>query len=487
MLGPQSEAGMAVLSSPLSNGIVTSTPFHPQTSVSEPVPPVDKTIHSQPRVALTLVTSVQQRFTPSHSTVTSHPSHMYLSSSGTRTAPQSSPNTKQVQHMTPGSSQPSNSTTDQLSIDSVALLKRVSVPKFSGNKKNYQAWKAAFYSCVNQTRATPEYKLLRMRECLQGEALKVVENLGHCRRLRSSKTRLERKYGGTRRALTLRLEELDAFRPIREGNEKDLEGFAELLDAVVVNLTDAGQEAELGNGSLYITLQRKFNRNLLTKYKQWISDKCQNENVATLREFIDRESEFLTTASETITGVLKESAKKERTTSAGRTFVTQNDPEPKKRHGRNCKVCDEPHGLWACDSYKRMTVNHRWDVAKDHKLCFRCLGDGHRGESCGRSRVCGINGCKSSHQRMLHGDKVAGPGTRTRAQGNDSEKETADEIHSLRPLTSGAAVEGELNESSHTTIMMTKPAVPSEFVALRTVPVYLSKWDEESESKRSPG
>ena len=182
----------------------------------------------------------------------------------------------------------------------------------------------------------------------------------------------------------------------------------------------------------------------------------------------------MTTASETITGVLKESAKKERTTSAGRTFVTQNDPEPKKRHGRNCKVCDEPHGLWACDSYKRMTVNHRWDVAKDHKLCFRCLGDGHRGESCGTSRVCGIKGCKSSHHRMLHGDKVAGPGTRTRGQGNDSEKETADEIHSSRPLTSGAAVEGELNERTHMTTMMTKPAVPSEFVALRTVPVYLS-------------
>ena len=255
MLGSQSEAGMAVLSSPLSNGIVTSTPFHPQTSVSEPVPPVDKTIHSQPRVALTLVTSVQQRFTPSHSTVTSHPSHMYLSSSGTRTAPQSSPNTKQVQHMTPGSGQPSNSTTDQLSIDSVALLKRVSVPKFSGNKKNYQAWKAAFYSCVDQARATPEYKLLRMRECLQGEALKVVENLGHsAAAYEAANTRLERKYDGTRRALTLRLEELDAFRPIREGNEKDLEGFTELLDAVVVNLTDTGQEAELGNGSLYITL-----------------------------------------------------------------------------------------------------------------------------------------------------------------------------------------------------------------------------------------
>lgn len=40
---------------------------------------------------------------------------------------------------------------------------------------------------------------------------------------------------------------------IREGNEKDLEHFAELLDAVVVNLTDANQEAELSSRSLYIT------------------------------------------------------------------------------------------------------------------------------------------------------------------------------------------------------------------------------------------
>ena len=45
----------------------------------------------------------------------------------------------------------------------------------------------------------------------------------------------------------LRLEELDPFKQIREGNEKDLEHFAELLDAVVVNLTDANQEAELGS------------------------------------------------------------------------------------------------------------------------------------------------------------------------------------------------------------------------------------------------
>ena len=66
-----------------------------------------------------------------------------------------------------------------------------------------------------------------------------------------------------------------------------------------MNLTDAKQEAELGNGSLYITLQRNANKNLLAKYKQWICDSGTREDVNALKEFIDRESEFMTAASET--------------------------------------------------------------------------------------------------------------------------------------------------------------------------------------------
>ena len=63
------------------------------------------------------------------------------------------------------------------------------------------------------------------------------------------------------------LEELDAFKTVKEGNERNLGQFAELLGGTVVNLTDAYQEAELGSRSLYIILQQKFNKGLLSKYK----------------------------------------------------------------------------------------------------------------------------------------------------------------------------------------------------------------------------
>ena len=57
-------------------------------------------------------------------------------------------------------------------------LKRVTIPTFSGDKRAYQNWKAAFMSCVDRAVAMAEYKLLQLRQCLTGEALKSIENLG---------------------------------------------------------------------------------------------------------------------------------------------------------------------------------------------------------------------------------------------------------------------------------------------------------------------
>ena len=58
-------------------------------------------------------------------------------------------------------------------------LKRVSIPVFNGDRRAYEGWKAAFMACVHQAPATPDYKLLQLRQHLSGEALKIVEPLGH--------------------------------------------------------------------------------------------------------------------------------------------------------------------------------------------------------------------------------------------------------------------------------------------------------------------
>ena len=109
-------------------------------------------------------------------------------------------------------------------------LKRVSIPVFNGDKKTYEGWKTAFMACIDQAPATPKYKLLQLRQHLPGEALKAIETLGHsAAAYEAANERLERKCGGQRRKLAIHLDELD-----RPFNARDLERFADLLDALVV-------------------------------------------------------------------------------------------------------------------------------------------------------------------------------------------------------------------------------------------------------------
>ena len=104
-------------------------------------------------------------------------------------------------------------------------------------------------------------------------------------------------------------------------------------------------------------------------------------------------------------------------------------------------------------------------VTKGCKLCFCCLADGHQGEECFKSRVCGLNGCRSYHHRMLHEDRAE-----VKTPQNDSTARPDPPPTSVR----GSAEEGETNERTHMTTTAMKLTAPSEFVALQTVPVYLA-------------
>ena len=76
-------------------------------------------------------------------------------------------------------------------------LKRIKIPMFTGEKRSYRNWRAVFMACVDTAPATGEYKLLQVRQCLSGEALNVIENLGHsANAYEAAKEHLERRYGG---------------------------------------------------------------------------------------------------------------------------------------------------------------------------------------------------------------------------------------------------------------------------------------------------
>ena len=183
-------------------------------------------------------------------------------------------------------------------------LNRVSIPVFNEDKRNYKNWKSAFNACVDQAPATPEYKLLQLRQYLSAEALKAIENLGHSGfAYESAKERLERKYGGQRRKVMLYMDELENFKPIRVDHLKNVEKFADLLDIAVINLEEENRIEELCNGTFYRKLLKKMPERMITQYQRWVFDKEKNKNVNNLRSFVIQEAEFQMAAAGTIRGL----------------------------------------------------------------------------------------------------------------------------------------------------------------------------------------
>ena len=162
-------------------------------------------------------------------------------------------------------------------------LKRVLILVFSGDKRLHEGWKTSFMACVDKAPATPEYKLLQLRQYLSGEAVKIVEPLGRSAdAYETAKERLERNFGGKRRQIALRLEELENFKPLRPGKARDLERLADLSDVTVVNLKEAGRHEELGSGSLYLSLCKKLTEAMLAHYHRWIHENGRWRSVETL-------------------------------------------------------------------------------------------------------------------------------------------------------------------------------------------------------------
>ena len=78
---------------------------------------------------------------------------------------------------------------ESLGQDMWRQLQRVAIPVFSGDKRKYENWKAAFLACID----------------------------------------------------------ISNFKPVRDGCSKDIEKFAVLLDVLMVNLLESGRHDELGN------------------------------------------------------------------------------------------------------------------------------------------------------------------------------------------------------------------------------------------------
>lgn len=274
-------------------------------------------------------------------------------------------------------------------------LKGVELPKFSGEDKlEYEPWKAAFMSVVDQADLSASEKMLRLQNCLYGKALTMVKDLGYSMNAyERAKEKLEKKYGGERRLMIKHLLALRGLQNVRSRNLEDMENFLVILERVLIALQDSGPGRDLTNQNLSLTAKEKLPQEDVQAYKYWLIEHSHEDTFETLIKWIEIRVQIMEESREETTGFAGKREEK-------RYKVHNTSFKPRK-----CIVvsCGEDHPPWTCKEFKALSASERKELITKAKRCYRCLAAGHLSTKCPNARRCGINGCNSNtHSRYLH-------------------------------------------------------------------------------------
>ncbi|XP_053398138.1 uncharacterized protein LOC128556612 [Mercenaria mercenaria] len=174
------------------------------------------------------------------------------------------------------------------------------------------------------------------------------------------------------------------------------------------------------------------------------------EAIEELKDWVIQESQYLTIASETIHGLRSENERIYSPKSSARTRSYYANPQIGKKK-KICGVCDNEHETHQCEKFKAIDVPSRWAMAKEKRLCFRCLRNNHRGNECRLYRKCHIDGCVKTHDKLLHST-------------NDQSKQGFSLNVNAQEFTSGTNTDEQAFTSRQA----------NSKIALRTVPVIIS-------------
>ncbi|XP_072932283.1 uncharacterized protein [Epargyreus clarus] len=115
------------------------------------------------------------------------------------------------------------------------------------------------------------------------------------------------------------------------------------------------------------------------------------------------------------------------------THIVATSSEPYKK---NCFHCNGEHWLTECKNFKEATTDEKWEIAKQKRLCFKCLRLRHVRTNC-KAQPC--RKCKRPHHTLLHSEL-----TRTTAPSTQQQKlapspcNQAKEIEDVRPVYAAA-------------------------------------------------
>lgn len=285
------------------------------------------------------------------------------------------------------------------------------LPAFSGAPEDWPSFKSAYRMSSDYYGFGDVDNNFRLKKCLQGEAKLAVRSLLiHPNNAATAMAALEMRFGRPELLVRSQLQVVRDLPTITEQRIDMLVPFATEVQSVVAFLDQPETAQHLANPLLMDELLSKLPMSRRVDWGRHAAGIKPYATLCDLGAWLEELAQYVgisvlpTTKSSgsntSVSGAKR--ADKQRTDRVMLTDGIQRDDN------QSCAVCDRPaHKTSDCPQFKRMTVEERWKVVSEKRLCISCLTVGHTSWRCKARKKCGTDNCARSHHRLLHATEAA--------------------------------------------------------------------------------
>ena len=280
-------------------------------------------------------------------------------------------------------------------------LPQVELPSFSGSPGEWVNFITKFRDVVHiQGYLNDGQRMRFLLQQLNGEAEKAVKGFandatGYVLALK----KLKKLFGQRSMVARAVLTKVTKGKPV-DDDAKQISEFLYCISDCLITLKQLNYASDLhSSDTLHQALQR-LPRRLLAKWSEKSQTIRQHEepNLVHLEAWLQ---DRVLAMKEMNLCSQKPSKKKEEPKVEKFSGATMtNDDVPKTL---SCPLCKKSgHSLGKCDKYKSLSPEKRMKTARELKLCFNCLTDGHPRQECSSRYKCFASDCGRRHHTSLH-------------------------------------------------------------------------------------
>ena len=293
----------------------------------------------------------------------------------------------------------------------LSSLPKINLPVFDGDPCHWPNWYGMFKALVHDQKLSKTQKMIHLKASVKGSAEKAIAGMFFDGTMYEEAIKeLKHRFGNPELISKSLIRKLLDLPTLRDENVLSLRSFVDNLHNIVRTLKTYGHGADVQAAA---NMQQGMERLPPRIAEGWSRQKIQLKPKKVDLSDLDRWLETEVQVKEMAYGGTSEPEKPNHEGGKSKANASSSRWQARRQNGRastfatsggklECAVCKGDHQITVSETWKRATVNDRWELAKKHNLCFLCLKRNHRTWRCSSKDPCTVEGCGRRHHPELH-------------------------------------------------------------------------------------